>query len=318
MKAIKIIIGGSAALSFLFWLALLGLFIWVCASAQAAPVHRHCKTGTHRVVKHKKHHRRVVRCVKNKVGAPVVEPKVKLHAKLDPSFTRDPLNPFKVTYAYSASASSETASASAAQVSDVPAQLPSGVLSLYSDGSLECAINVGSGIESGECAVRYQELGTHRVTTIYTSGEQSATATEVEQIEPLQTSTALSVTYSDANGGPERTGTSSWLLGTITVTASTSPFGPALLSGLAGLPSELNGSTQIPVTASVDLSGSLGSEPTCEEIKTALAEHGHDWPLEYVSPVSGFTVRASTKSPAPGYMQSEASQSPQYSPTLPC
>jgi hypothetical protein len=153
----------------------------------------HCKRGYRRVK-----HRHKVLCIKRRHKKPApkttASEKVKLHAHLDPTYTRDPLNPFKVTYDYSASATQEPVAAASAS-SEAPAPLPSGVLAFYSDGKLECAINVGGAIDSSVCPVTYTALGNHTVTTIYSSGEQSATETEVEHIAPLPTTTTLSVTY---------------------------------------------------------------------------------------------------------------------------
>jgi hypothetical protein len=178
-------------------LAVLGVAL-VASPAIAKGPHRYsprhgakCKKS-YRQVKHHGKRFCVKRAAKKKATIPVPE-RVKLHAHLDPSFTRNPLNPFQVTYAYSASATQESLGAVASLVE--PAPLPAGVLALYSDGKLECAINVGAGIEGSECPVSYQALGEHRVTTIYSSGEQSATETEVENIGPLATTTTLSVSY---------------------------------------------------------------------------------------------------------------------------
>lgn len=198
-------------------------FIFTAPAGAAKSPHRYsprhgtkCHKAYKRVVKHRRHHRTKVFCVKRAARkhratptvAPTIAPtattapqalapeKAKLHAHLDPEYVQNPLNPFEVTYAYSASATQEVAGTAARTAAvEEPAPLPSGVLSLYSDGMLECAINVGSGVEGSECPVTYQRLGEHKVTTIYTSGEQSATETEVENIEPLTASVALSVDF---------------------------------------------------------------------------------------------------------------------------
>lgn len=150
----------------------------------------------HRVVKRHDHRRRVRVCVKRHSGAtPSPSRRTVLHAHLDPTFTRDPSDPFRVTYQFSASATSEAVASASASSVEEPAPLPSGVLALYSDGSLECAINVGGAVNEGKCPVTYKTLGQHRVTTIYTSGEQSATATELEQIEPFPTHATVSATF---------------------------------------------------------------------------------------------------------------------------
>jgi hypothetical protein len=153
--------------------------------------------------------------------APAPTEKTKLHAHLDPTFTRNPLNPFEVTYEYSASASQQGFVQSLAVSGEEPAPLPPGVLALYSDGRLECAINVGSGVEGSECPVEYEALGQHRVTTIYTSGEESATESEVENIEPLATETTLSVSFEAVT--PSRVeGHPLWHIGDISISASAS------------------------------------------------------------------------------------------------
>jgi hypothetical protein len=141
---------------------------------------------------------------------------------LDPTYTRDPLDPFKVTYEYSASATQSRQTALIATVEE-PAPLPAGVLALYSDGKLECAENVGGAATGGECPVSYSKLGEHKVTTIYASGEESATETEVEDIEPISSSTTLSIAYTAVTHG-----TTDWALaGELTITASTEPSNPS-------------------------------------------------------------------------------------------
>lgn len=238
--------------------ALLALALLVPASANAyTPRHgKPCRKGyskRFKAVRHHGHKHQVRICVKRKakVAAPASPPKAtKLHAHLDPSYTRDPLDPFKVTYAYSASATQEVvsgASASMATISSAeePAPLPSGVLALYSDGKLECAINVGGSVTGNECPVSYKALGEHTVTTIYSSGEQSATETEVEIIEPLATTTTLSVSYEpyvrtrDTFGcGPESTclieegwhGNGGFQIGELRVTGGSSPVGDVPVS----------------------------------------------------------------------------------------
>jgi len=181
-------------------IALVALAVLVVAQpASAAQPHRYTLHGKH---KHcRKGYRRVKRthktfCIKRakKRGAALAE-KVKLHAHLDPTYTRNPLDPFEVTYAYSASATQEPAAGLATVSAEEPAPLPKGVLSFYSDGILECSVNVGGGATGDECPVEYQALGVHRVTTLYTAGEESATVTETETIEPLSTSVLLNVSY---------------------------------------------------------------------------------------------------------------------------
>jgi hypothetical protein len=122
---------------------------------------------------------------------------VKLHAHLDPSFTRDPTNPFQVTYAYSASATTETINLGADHTQGAPeaTPLPEGVLNFYSNGVLACSINVGGAAAGGECPVIYAGLGRQTVTTVYLSGELSATETAIEEVSPFTGSIDLTVAY---------------------------------------------------------------------------------------------------------------------------
>lgn len=221
--------------------------------------HAHCRHGFHRKAV-RRHRRRVVLCVQTKhhrkphprpidTSTPAPTPTssapsrtVVLHAHLDPSFTRDPHNPFRVTYAFSASATAEPSGRTAKLAASEPAPLPEGVLALYSDGALECAINVGGEATGGECPVTYAALGEHTVTTIYTSGETAATATEVESIQPIATTTTAALTYealpvSEALsttkrivrtiGGPYGEGVAeeaiieSWAIGSLTLSGAT-------------------------------------------------------------------------------------------------
>lgn len=195
-----------------------------------SPKHGHCKRGYRRVKRHKK-----VLCIKKRGKAATAE-KIKLHAHLDPTYTRDPADPFKVTYAYSASATQEPVAASVS--SETPAPLPSGVLALYSDGKLECAVNVGGGFDESACPVTYSALGSHTITTIYSSGEQSATETEVEHIEAIPTSTSVGISFAllpyssweawkvrVSGSGPPGSGEEGWRIGTLTVTLGAQPAG---------------------------------------------------------------------------------------------
>jgi|GEM_PF-5517338 len=192
--------------------ALLALALLIPAGARAyTPRHgkpcHHGYSKRFKLVKSGKRRHRVRICVKRKQAAslapnPSSAAKTKLHAHLDPTYTRDPLDPFKITYSFSASATQEAFGGAAALGATVPAveepaPLPSGVLALYSDGNLECAVNVGGSSTGSECPVQYPALGSHTVTTIYSSGEESATETETEVIEPLATSTTLSVSYKE-------------------------------------------------------------------------------------------------------------------------
>jgi hypothetical protein len=189
---------------------------------------KHCKRGYRKA---RRPHKTF--CIKRpaKKGAALAE-KVKLHAHLDPSYTRNPLDPFEVTYAYSASATQEPLGRSASISAEEPASLPSGVLAFYSDGRLECAVNVGGSAVGSECPVEYQALGEHRVTTIYSSGEQSATETEVESIQPLPTSTGLDLSY-EARVPLATTG-GLWWIGDLKLNTTASPTGLAVSIGCGG------------------------------------------------------------------------------------
>lgn len=190
---------------------LLALAVAMPSVASAKAHHRHHpRCGANMVLRHvvvRKHkHGRLVKvhktvCVRvHRPAGHAIAPQplapapktVKLHAHLDPTFTRDPSNPFKVTYAYSASATSETVGAPLAAE---PTSLPEGILQLYNDGVLACSINVGGTTSGGECPVTYSKLGEHTVTTVYQSGSTSATETEVEHIEPIKVTVTLEASY---------------------------------------------------------------------------------------------------------------------------
>ena len=111
--------------------------------------------------------------------APPQTPVVSLSAHIDPTFTQSPSNPLAVTYAASASATVTT--------NGVPApdpSLPSGVLDLFSDGSLECSTNVGGSVSSANCPVTYSAFGKKVITTEYISGTLTGTDTETDTILP--------------------------------------------------------------------------------------------------------------------------------------
>lgn len=126
-------------------------------------------------------------------AVPAAPPTLKLHAHVDPTFTRDAADPFAVRYAYSASATVTKILLNGAESTEADPTLPEGVLNLYNDGILACSINVGGENKGGECPVTYSSLGHHTVTTIYTSGSASATETVAENVEPLAVTTSVSV-----------------------------------------------------------------------------------------------------------------------------
>jgi hypothetical protein len=115
---------------------------------------------------------------------------VHLRAHIDPSFTQSTTNPLAVDYSFSASATSF----SQADLAEAPEpDLPEGVLELYSDGQLACAIDVGGSASGGECPITYARPGAHSVVVTYLSGSTSATETSTEDVEPFTTTTTLSV-----------------------------------------------------------------------------------------------------------------------------
>lgn len=195
-----------------------------------------CKRGFHHV---KRHGKRV--CVKR--GRIKVPRTVRLQAHLSPTVKRNLLNPYEVTYDMSASATAEQTEAT--NTVSEPTTPPEGVLALYSDGILECAVNVGPQTVGDECPVVYDELGTHRVTTIYTAGTVSATDTRLQQIDPIATSTTLSSAYEpttfvfpDDGHSPEPGyydwGKHAWRIGTLTLTPAVSVPGATVGLSLDG------------------------------------------------------------------------------------
>jgi len=112
-------------------------------------------------------------------------------AHVDPSFVQSQMNPLAVTYSYDADAISTQGT----QQTDLDSvgQLPTGILNLYSNGSLACSMNVGGSTTGGQCGVIYATTGAQTVVTTYESGSTSATETDQETINPYSTTTAVSV-----------------------------------------------------------------------------------------------------------------------------
>jgi hypothetical protein len=123
--------------------------------------------------------------------------RVTLHAHLDPTYLQNPFSPYEVTYTFSASATQQHFTAESVPVGgEEPAPLPSGSLALYSDGTQECSVEVGSAVDSSECTVEYNfDLGPHTITVVYTGGGQSVTETVDEDLKPIPTTTILRVSY---------------------------------------------------------------------------------------------------------------------------
>jgi hypothetical protein len=166
---------------------------------------------------------------------------------------RDPLHPFSVAYGFGATASPQTSTQTQGFATEEFTPLPEGVLAFYSDGVLECALNVGGLVDEGECPIDYAELGIHRVTTIYTSGSESAAATEVHNIEPIPTTTTLEVSYEplpatlsnfgcgDTSACHQELGwreNGDFDIGTLSVTATVSPWGTVPISVCTSADSE--------------------------------------------------------------------------------
>jgi hypothetical protein len=193
----------------------------VTAPADASTAHHHkpkphkihCKANQRirrKVIKLKGKRTTKLVCVKKAVGKktattptapPATEPEAGPkssrripHSHLDPSFEQSPLNPFSTTWHYSASATEEVTDAKGV-VESFAAPLPEGTLSFFVNGSLECAVNVGPGNEESACDVMLKALGPQKVTTTYSSGSLSSTETEIDNVEPVQATTALSYTY---------------------------------------------------------------------------------------------------------------------------
>ena len=247
-------------------------------------------------------------------GAPVRQ----LKAHIDPSFVRDPADPLKVTYSYSASATLTSAPAAAA----TPAELPEGVLDLYSDGSLACSINVGGPNTGGQCPVAYTATGAHTVVVTFESGPTTVTETSTETIEPYPTTTKVGVAYEPSGvntlencvGG----GRCLWTIGLLKLTTAVRdgelvPPGAALLE-----PPFIDGtrasSHTFQVTAETECVVN-GSERRIVVVGVIL----HDETMVVLTPaqVEQGTVEASaTYAGAPGWAPSAGSAPVKFTPSL--
>lgn len=207
-------------------------------SAQGYRLHgKHCASGfvkKRKTIKRHHHRKRIWVCVREtKAGSPL-QPKKRtlLAAKLD-QIQRHPANPFEVTYTYGGSATEEESIEGQAP-SFAATAMPTGVISLYSDGFLECAQNVGGVLEAANnCDVTYEELGKHKITTIYTSGSESSAVNEVVNIEPYPTTTSITTNYIGF-GSPNQVEGSSWYqIGVLEVSYSATPSVPQVNNALA-------------------------------------------------------------------------------------
>jgi hypothetical protein len=243
--------------------------------------------------------------------------RIRLRAHLSSTPKRDLQNPFKVTYDYSASATKQVA-----ESGEEPTEPPPGVLALYSDGILECATNVGGGFAAGECPVTYKALGEHRVTSIYTSGDESATVTEVQIIDPLLTESSLSAFY-EPLAESETVGVFDWRIGLLILQATINPTAsgpPGLIctSGetpacLAPPGADLVKSEAIPVEGrQCGAEGSRNAEPICE---VRLAGEPQ-WKLKAEFETGTHFVRVSQSPLSSGYVSSEAKATVQFNPEV--
>lgn len=124
-----------------------------------------------------------------------ISPAPVLGASLDPSYTQAQGNPLEVTWSFSASAT----------VNGQPDQsLPSGVLELFSGGSLVDSLNVGGSTTGGSYTVTYSNYGNESVDVVYASGTNSATTGvetyDIEPPPPVSTTTTETVTGGASNG----------------------------------------------------------------------------------------------------------------------
>ncbi|HVX31692.1 MAG TPA: hypothetical protein VHA80_01010 [Solirubrobacterales bacterium] len=101
-----------------------------------------------------------------------------------------------MTYKFSAEAIQQTYLAESVPVgSPGPAPLPTGVLTLSSDGHLECSRPVGGALDHSECTVVYKKLGSHTITATFTTEGESFTETVPMDVRPYPTKPVLTVNY---------------------------------------------------------------------------------------------------------------------------
>jgi hypothetical protein len=202
------------------------------------------------------------------LSAPAKEER--LYAHLDPTLRQSPANPLEVIYTYSAAADEANAG-----IVTPMAQVPAGVLSLYSDGLLICTLSVGGSLSEGTCPVTYSAYGNHSVTVDYSAGAASSTTGQVSVDVPppsvtltlgrgIQSATnPLAVKYpvSAAAAGPLPSGT-------LEVAASDGsgcsiPLGLSVTSGECTVVYESVGTHEITLTYSahhIDLAAMSGSD----------------------------------------------------------
>lgn len=215
MKKVRIALAGAVALA---TFALPSSIAWGATNhATYALGHaKHCKVGfVKQTLRHKVHGKslKYIACVYapvKKSGRALASSSTTTgtaRASIDPTYTQDPDNPLKVTFIYFAG------------VADGP--LPNGVLALHwgptrQSKTLACSDNVG--VKHGTsadpllCTITFAAYGTEYVTTTYTSGTDSATQTDREDIQnpnktpipvivtgPASTSTLITSSYFPAS-----------------------------------------------------------------------------------------------------------------------
>ena len=125
-------------------------------------------------------------------------------AAVDPTFTQSDSDPLAITYTYDASATLVTNGVSVPDNS-----LPQGILQLFTPttpggpSGLACSMTVGGATTGGTCNVEYHDTGAYQVTATYTSGTESATATETDTINPF--TDAITVSDVPATNAPDGT-----------------------------------------------------------------------------------------------------------------
>lgn len=168
------------------------------------------------------------------------------YAAVDPTFTQDPADALDGAWTFSADATETlTSNADTVTTTDLGAagQLPVGVLNLFVDGLLACAMNVGGSVTGGTCPAAYSAYGEHTVVTQYvTNGTGIDGVTSMERVDISPFVTTLIVLTPTAG--------SSAVLDDDYVLPVTVAF-------------EVNGARAVSPTGTYTLTGSDGSSVTC-------------------------------------------------------
>jgi hypothetical protein len=152
------------------------------------------------------------------------------HVQLDSGFSQNPLDPMKVTWSYSASATEEITDAAGTLLAVRPAPLPEGTVSLLVDGDPGCVEHVGPGHEESECQVTLDALGPQTVTVTYESGTLSSTTSRVDTVETIAAQDSLSVRYEELPESQEIDG-GEFLVGWLYLHGTVEPSAAASLGG---------------------------------------------------------------------------------------